>query len=281
MDAVTRRRCRQTSTAVGMLAPYPTLVAIGLDPDGATWLVDLEAAGIVQLLGDETACAELARFMAADLATNTWSDDVDVVVTGVADELIPVNPNRLEKADDLDLDRLIKAARRVHEATHATGHDVLAGRIDGRGGDTWMPTILVADARAHRETARGGVDELADELSRTKGRSTVGFVATGLGPLPDALRLTLDPHGRLETPWSPALTANRLTLDEGQTLGRLFASTCDDTGWAAGDPMPPSSGSHRYDQVSDAAGAIRPSSPSHVPATRIPAHSCQKPTRRT
>ena len=71
--------------AVGMLAPYPTLVAIGLDPDGATWLVDLEATGIVQLLGDETACAELARFMAAELATNTWSDHVDVVVTGLAE----------------------------------------------------------------------------------------------------------------------------------------------------------------------------------------------------
>jgi nucleoid-associated protein YgaU len=235
------------------LAPYPTLVAIGSDQDGATWLIDLEAAGIVQLQGDHTACTDLARYIAAELATNTWSDHVDVVVAGVADGLIPLNPNRLEITDDLDLDRLTKAARRVREATITTGYDVLAGRVDGRGGDTWMPIVLVADARPHQETVRSGVTEFADELSRSKGRSTVAFVTAGLPPQPESLHLTLLPQGHVETPWTSALTANRLTAAESQALADLFASTEDD----ADAPMPPSPGSHPYDEISDAAGAIR------------------------
>jgi nucleoid-associated protein YgaU len=239
------------------LAPYPALVAIGSDQDGATWLIDLEAAGIVQLQGDDTACTDLARYIAAELATNTWSDHVDVVVAGVAREVLLLNPSRLEITDNLDLDRLTKAARRVREASDITGQDVLAGRVDGRGGDTWMPTILVADTRASSGAdpgaTRGAVAELADELARRPGRNAVAFVAIGLEPPPEALQISLDSGGRLKTPWTPALTANRLTATEARALGELFASTeeCTD------EPMPPSPGGNEYDEISDAAGALR------------------------
>ncbi len=58
------------------MAPYPTLAALGTDHDGSTWLLDLETAGVVQLRGDAQIAGDLARFLAAELALNVWSDDV-------------------------------------------------------------------------------------------------------------------------------------------------------------------------------------------------------------
>ena len=36
---------------------------------------------------------------------------------------------------------LTKVARQVHDAADLLGHDVLTGRVTGRGGDAWMPTV--------------------------------------------------------------------------------------------------------------------------------------------
>ncbi len=242
----------------GAAAPYPTLVAIGIDNEGSTWLVDLEAAGIVQLLGDTSACTDVARFIAAELAANTWSDHVDIVVSGVAAELVGLNPHRLESAEAPDLDRLTKAARRAREATEVTGHDVLAGRVDGRGADTWMPTILLANApsddlaAAPRSTLPGLVD-LSDELLRGGRRSNVALVTVGVEGQPDTVRLTLDAAGRITTPWASDLFANRLTAAEAHALVQLLERAED----AEDVPVPSASGDAAYDAISDAAGALR------------------------
>ena len=243
----------------GALAPYPTLVAIGLDSGGSTWLLDLEAAGILQLLGDTSACTDLARFIAAELATNSWSDAVDIIVTGVAAELVPLNPCRLETAECPDIDRLIKAARRTREATEVTGHDVLAGRVDGAGGDTWMPTILVANAPladppTDPQSTLPGLGDLSDELLRSGPRSTVALVTVGVAVQLDTVQLTLDADGQITTPWSTELRANSLRAAEARAVIEHVKSAED----AGDEPMPPAFGVKPYDELTDVAGALRP-----------------------
>lgn len=240
------------------LAPYPVLVAIGTAGDGATWLLDLEAAGLLHLTGDRAACEDLARFMAAELAVNAWSDDVDVTLAGFADELVGLNPARLRYVDQADVDGLTKTARRVHEAAHTMGCDVLGGRLDGAGGDTWMPTVLLTDADTEAGSLRDDLDRLLDELALGPGRAAVAAVtvagtAGGLaGPT-----LTLDGEGNLDlAPWGVRLRANRLTGSDAQTLARLLTAH-DDTGDTGDEPMPAAAGRQPYQEVCDVAGAIR------------------------
>ena len=64
------------------ISPYPAMVTLGDDDEGGTWLLDLESAGVIQIVGDQAAGADLARFIAAELALNPWSDAEGVSVVG-------------------------------------------------------------------------------------------------------------------------------------------------------------------------------------------------------
>ena len=231
------------------LAPYPTLVSIGADDDGASLLIDLEAAGLVQLTGDPSAVADLTRFMAAELAMNPWSDAVDVTLCGVASELVPLNPSRLSAAKTPDLGQLTKVARRGREATEASGLHVLQGRLAVSGADSWMPTVLLADVRAE---TNAGVDEFLDELSRTRGRSAAALVLIGPGEVaPGGVRLSVDHDRRLVTPWA-TLNATALGLEDAGNIADLFLATevPDD------EPMPVPPRRDGTDGDADAAGAL-------------------------
>lgn len=236
--------------AASSLAPYPTLAALGVDPDGGTWLLDLERAGIVQLAGPREACADLARFFAAELSTNRWSDDVDILVAGIGRELVPLNPNRLEPIEALDIDRLIKKAHRIAEIHDNTGHDVLAGRRDGAGDDGLMPTVVVADA-APRANNQPALAEFATALDGN--RCAAALVTIGIAPIPNALVVMVDDAGQATLPWAGGITINRLTQADAQALGATFASTeqLDD------EPMPNAAGDGAHDKLADAAGALR------------------------
>ena len=82
-------------------APYPTLVSVGHTPTGEQWLLDLEQVGFLSLTGDIDRCMDLARFIAAELAHNAWSDTVDVTLVGFGPEMAALNPERLTHTDNL------------------------------------------------------------------------------------------------------------------------------------------------------------------------------------
>ena len=83
------------ANADSYLAPLPTLAAVGSDEQGNCWLLDLERAGAIALTGDPKRCLDLARFLAAELSVNTWSDHVSVTTVGFGQELAGLNPARL------------------------------------------------------------------------------------------------------------------------------------------------------------------------------------------
>ena len=129
------------STAADYLAPYPTLVGIGyhtrhttdLDgdlPTAGKWLLDLERAGQITLTGDRSRCLDLARFIAAALAVNAWSDHVTVTMAGFGAELVGLNPERLRHTDNLD-DAATLLRADLDDAATAQAHagvDVLSAR---------------------------------------------------------------------------------------------------------------------------------------------------------
>ena len=91
--------------AVDRMSPYPAMVTIGVDDEGGTWFVDLEGAGVVQIVGDIEAGKDLARFIAAELALNAWSDFETVEIVGVAQEVMPLNYGRLSVAGTAPVER--------------------------------------------------------------------------------------------------------------------------------------------------------------------------------
>jgi len=233
-------------------APYPTLVSVGADGDGGTWLVDLEAVGLLHIAGDQSAAADVVRFMAAELAMNPWANTVDVALSGVATELIPLNPTRLAEAAELDIGKLTKSARRIREAAEATGLAVLEGRLSGLGADSWMSSVLLADVGTNRIYS-GEVDGLLEELSRLRGRNAIAFVAIGPDEVAEgAMRMTVDRDGRLVTPWA-TLQANRLGCDEATVLSDLFVVTESDS---VDEPMPIPSRVDGTTNDMDVAGAL-------------------------
>lgn len=233
-------------------APYPTLVSMGADDGGGTWLIDLEAAGLLHVAGDQSAAADVVRFMAAELAMNPWANTVDVALSGVATELIPLNPTRLAEAAELDIGKLTKSARRIREAAEATGLGVLEGRLSGLGADSWMSSVLLADVGTKRIYS-GEVDGLLEELSRLHGRNAIAFVAIGPDEVAEgAMRMTVDRDGRLVTPWA-TLEANRLGHDDATALADLFAVSEAD---AADEPLPIASRVDGTKKDVDAAGAL-------------------------
>ena len=63
---------------VDQAAPYALLVTIGSNDDGYVWLLNLEELAVVNITGDPTYRTDFARYVAAELACNPWSDAVTV-----------------------------------------------------------------------------------------------------------------------------------------------------------------------------------------------------------
>ena len=100
--------------------------------------------------GDPARALDLARYLVAELANNSWSDHLTVTVAGFARELIDANPTRLAYTDDPHeaTARLTQTAAENRRAAAQAGVDVLRGRLHGIDADVWMPHVLLrADPR--------------------------------------------------------------------------------------------------------------------------------------
>lgn len=204
------------------MSPYPAMVTIGVDAEDATWFVDLEGVGVVQIVGDAEACKDLARFIAAELALNAWSDFETVEIVGVAQEVLPLNYGRLAVAARAPVEELAKSARHMAELAESSGFSVLGSRVTDWK-EAWVPTLCISTVGDEEgDAVRAHTHALLDEMERTPGRTSYGLVTLAAEPLdPRAVTLTLSPDGDLVTPWG-VVRPNRLTGDEAAVLGQLF-----------------------------------------------------------
>ncbi|WBQ01819.1 hypothetical protein [Kribbella sp. CA-293567] len=144
------RRAYAPEGDVDAPAPYPTLVTLGRNADGATVLVDLDTAdGIVSFGGVTNASRDVVGSLAAELATNLWSEGAHVSMIGFGDDLSTLAPSRLSYWVRLD-DALREVTRRTDAQVQACERRDATSVADARLAHPdpmlWGPEIIFMSA---------------------------------------------------------------------------------------------------------------------------------------
>jgi nucleoid-associated protein YgaU len=250
-------------------APFPTLVSVGYTAGGEHWMLDLERIAAMSLAGDEARCLNLMRFVAAELAHNSWSEMLRVTLVGFGQELVGVNPNRLAYTEDVTgaIAALNRHRQTVTAAMTDAGVDVLTGRLRDVLGDSWAPNVLLiaphllADNAADAAADSIGLDGLAELLSAMKAQPSRASIALVLAADPEApqqahatrWQLTVDSDGILRIPaLGLELIAQQIPASEAAGLAQMLAlaAACDD------QPVPAARGQQPWDEFADACGGL-------------------------
>jgi hypothetical protein len=222
-------------------APYPGLVVLGT-LDGARLLLNLEAVpGIVSLRGADPDREAVLASVAAELATNGWSDGMAVTVVGFARDLTALAPARVRHIGTVAeaVETMTAETARRSAALRTAGQDsVLTGRTGRTGRDRctrWAPHLVLVAAEPTRAEA-GRLTELAADA----GRLGIGYlVGAGRGDLPGAAwELEVTPSGRLLAPLLGIdMAAQLLPRAQYEAVLRLFAD--EEGGDDPGPEAPP------------------------------------------
>ena len=208
-------------------APYPLLVTIGTTDTGDPWLLNCEDH-ILTLTGDPTYAADLARYVAAEVACNPWSAWVSVDCVGVAAEVAPLNRDRVRPhtATTDPAARVLADAVSTIDRAGDYHDDVVTARAHQAGADAWHANILLIDA-AHTSSPSAG--QLLDLLAAHPGATGTGVVINGArADTTAALVVELTPTGRVRLPHAGLdLVAVGLTSDEARGCAALLAATED------------------------------------------------------
>ncbi|MBB1495462.1 LysM peptidoglycan-binding domain-containing protein [Propioniciclava sp. MC1595] len=253
---------------------YPQLVSVGLDDDGATWLVNLEQLGTISLTGDPTYAADFARYLAAEIAVNPWARQVQLDCIGIAREAEPLDPARIRHhrlEDPTALDAAIAAAGATVDK--CAEHDVTAaaGRVDDLGGDVWDSWLVLVNGALSSTP----LDQLLALVGGHPARTGTAVVMVADTEPVRGLGVRLTGQGRVLIPSLRLdLIANGLTPAEAEGCALLLAHAD-----LLDDVEMPSDGDDGWREHVDAAGAIRDelvlprdTDPESVPgATVVPA----------
>ncbi|MEV6928468.1 peptidoglycan-binding protein [Dactylosporangium sp. NPDC051485] len=253
----------------GQLAPLPALVAVGSRP-GMHLLLDLERLGLLAITGDPATSGNLLRYLAAELALNSWSDHVDVHIAGFGGEetgeLLALSSERLTAAPSVSIaiERIRRRAGQVVQSLdHLDAGDPLAGRVGDVAADAWMPQILLVNQPKPDEVA--ALEALDSDLTAI-GRCAVAVAVASSGPI-GRWPVAVDADGVLNiaflgmdgvdaaqlpraelSPLADLLTTARRGVP---TLGHGDGDGVDE--WAA---VPPATESYPWARGSDTAGAL-------------------------
>ena len=205
-------------------APYPLLVTIGQTDDGATWLLNCEELGSLSITGDPSRGRDLARHLAAQLAVNPWSRQVDIDCIGIAVETTQLSDRirfhapgpEAEGAVEDTLAATIGTLKRAqaHDTDTSTGR---TGQIDE---DVWPARVLFVDA----DECPGQLDELLTMIAAHPGGTGTSIVLTGDNAGAATMSLRVTPAGRVQLEHQGLdLAAVGLTADEAYGCGLLYA----------------------------------------------------------
>ncbi|WP_306964850.1 BTAD domain-containing putative transcriptional regulator [Streptomyces afghaniensis] len=221
---------------VDTAAPYPGLVSLGT-MDDSRLLLNLEAVpGIVSLSGREADRAAVFASVAAELATNGWSDRMTITLVGFGQDLTPLAPNRIRHLEDIEalVETMEAETRQRRGALGAAGHDsVLTGRTGPAQHTRWAPHLVLLAAQPSAEDAV----KLA-ELAADASRLGIGYlVGTETGDLPGAAwEMEITGQGKLLAPLlGLELDAQLLPTAQQQAVVELFVDA-DPENRPEGDP---------------------------------------------
>ncbi|SHN19304.1 hypothetical protein SAMN05443668_103563 [Cryptosporangium aurantiacum] len=217
----------------GLLAALPALATVGSQP-GTHLLLDLERLGTLTLVGDPARCADLLRYLAAELASNTWSDHVDVMLAGFDAEEVGVfaalsGGERIEVVPSA-AEGIAGLRRRVAEVVGNVSHrgatDALDGRLNDTAADGWTPYVLLAADCGPDDL--NSLDALDTELAAAGRCAAAVVIASDRNAGRWTLQIATD--GRLDVPFlgiqadDGELTAASLPRIELSALAELLAT---------------------------------------------------------
>ncbi len=221
-------------------APYPGLVSLGT-MDDSRLLLNLEAVpGIVSLSGTEADRAAVFASVAAELATNGWSDRMTITLVGFGDDLTPLAPNRIRHLDGFEdlFETMSAETRQRRGALGAAGHDsVLTGRTGPAQHTRWAPHLVLLAAQPSDEDAL----RLA-ELAADAARLGIGYlVGTEGADLPGAAwEMEITGEGKLLAPLlGLELEAQLLPVAQQRAVVELFTDADPERGPGGPANTPP------------------------------------------
>ena len=265
--------------------PWPLLVTIGNDHDGGVWLLNLEHAGVIHLTGDPVFVHDFARYLAAELACNLWSQHVLVDCIGLADEVAPMAPERISTHPPPDTRPTSPPTppmtpRPTVGYADDEGLDLPTARAHQAGPEAWPAHALLVDLTSGQED-HPALDRLVTVIAEHPRRCGTTVVISGADPTgSDGLVLHLSRDGRLRVPTLDLdLAAVGLTADEAAGCAALLAQADDVTP----DPMPRRANGDGWRTYADEAGNLRPEhaeprrAATPPPAVTVPADSPADP----
>jgi len=203
-------------------APYPALVTLGQDDDGAHILVDLETIAALTLTtpAPEEASGIVAA-VAFELATSTWADDLTITLVGACPELpAALGVDRARYVDHLDdlIDQLeIDADESTNLLLDEKLSDAHQGRRHDDGADSWTPHIVLIG----HELPAAMQERLGEVVARTP-RVAVAAVTTA-SQLTNWTLTVSDEGGADLQPLGLHLTPQRLA---GSSYDAVCAALC-------------------------------------------------------
>ncbi|WP_172826081.1 LysM peptidoglycan-binding domain-containing protein [Friedmanniella luteola] len=247
-------------TVLDQPAPYPLLVTIGASDDGAVWLLNCEQAGVLAITGDPLYSHDLARYLAAEIACNPWSEQARLDCLGIAQEVKGMNPERVHAhpADSIQhlLANATADAAGLLDRSHESALDVPTGRAHQVDADAWPARMLLLELPKLSE--HPPFTQLLELVADHPARTGTAVVLTGQTELPASARtLAVTGQGRLTVPHLGLdLIVVGLTTDEAEGCAALLAQadTTDD------QPVPAPAvdkDEEGWRGWADAAGAIR------------------------
>jgi len=233
-------------------APYPQLVSVGQGDDGTTWMVNLEQLGILSVIGDPTYAADFARYLAAEIAVNPWSRQVQLDCVGIASEAVSLDPSRIHHhrlEDPAALDAAIDGAAATVDK--CADHDVTAavGRGDDLGGDVWASWLVLVNGALSTTS----LDHLLSLVDGHPARTGTAVVMVADNEPIRGVGVRLTGQGRVHVPsLGLDLIAVGLTPDEAEGCALLLAHADQ-----LDDVEIPTDGEDGWREHCDAAGALR------------------------
>jgi LysM repeat protein len=168
----------------------PALVTVGVGEGDL--LIDLEAYGVVSVVGDESGCRDVARSMVAELSARS-EGTVLIEVVGDALAGTPVGLDGVSSVpswDEVDTGAIDASARMLD--TGRWPH-TFAARVSGRIYDGWAPTVWVTESSDD--------DGYEDALERVAARPGAGSAIVVVGADPGrGLRIEVDAEGGFVIP---------------------------------------------------------------------------------
>jgi DNA-binding SARP family transcriptional activator len=204
----------------GTYNPFPTLVTVGTGSDGPQ-LINLEAVGLLELVGDPEACEEVVRAVALELATSYWADQFDLELVGFGSELTRFGRVASSSDPETVAQRLWHRRAEGDELLQSSSYRSFASARTYEDLDTWDPLVVICGP---------AVSEVSAELlaATSDPRTGTAVIAPGRGRSTGLVwNVSSKGHSAPMEPFSSVVLPQSISSDELSDIGELVDAARD------------------------------------------------------